>query len=284
MFFRKCLKKNSVVILRRFALGRISGMRIDYYAYHSRMRNINPGIKMLLAVGTLLLTVGADRLILSLFVILTMSGVTLIMGRTPVRVYLHYMSVPLTFMLVSGFMIAAQFSGSAVGEWNLDLSLFFVCFTGESITQSVKVFCKAFAGVSALYMMSFSTPMNEIISVLQKMHMPRLLVELMGLIYRYIFILYDVAERMQVAARARLGDRSFRQSLRTFAAIAGNLFLISLKKANAYYDALLARGYDGKLEFLQEETPVKARQAIGVAVYFIMLCAVIMLSFNSRFM
>lgn len=259
-------------------------MRIDYYAYHSRMRNINPGIKMLLAIGTLLLTVSADRLILSLFVILTMSGVTLIMGRTPVRVYLHYMSVPLTFMLVSGFMIAAQFSGSEVGEWNFDLSLFFVCFTGESIMQSVKVFCKAFAGVSALYMMSFSTPMNEIISVLQKMHMPRLLVELMGLIYRYIFILYDVAERMHIAAKSRLGDKSFIQSLRTFAAIAGNLFLISLKKANAYYDALLARGYDGKLEFLHEETPVKARQAICVAVYFIVLCAVIMLSFNSRFM
>lgn len=258
-------------------------MRIDYYAYNSRMRNINPGIKMLLAVGTLLLTVGADRLILSLFVMLTMSGVTMILGRTPVRVYLHYMSVPIAFMLVSGFMIAAQFSRTAAGEWNINLSLFFICFTKESILQSVRVFCKAFAGVSALYMMSFSTPMNEIISVLQKLHIPRLLIELMGLIYRYIFILYDVAERMQAAAKARLGDRSFIQSLRTFASIAGNLFLISLKKANAYYDALLARGYDGKLEFLHEETPVKAWQAAGVAVYFLILCAVIVLSFNSRF-
>lgn len=253
-------------------------MQIDYYAYHSKMRKINPGIKMLLAAGTLLLTVGADRLILSLFVMLTMSGITLIVGRTPVKVYIHYMSVPVMLMLVSGFMIAAQFSHSAVGEWNIDLSMFFICFTRESIFQSVKVLCKSFAGVSALYMMSFSTPVNEMILVLQKLHIPRLIVELMGLIYRYIFILYDVAERMQVAAKARLGYRSFVQSLRTFAAIAGNLFLISLKKANAYYDALLARGYDGKIEFLHEETPVKARHAVGVAIYFTALCAVIILS------
>jgi len=254
-------------------------MRIDYYAYHSGMRNINPGIKMLLAVGTLMFTVGADRLGLSLFVMFTMSGITLILGKTPVKVYLHYMSVPIIFMLVSGFMIAAQFAGSAAGEWNLDLSFFYICFTEESIRQSVKVFCKAFAGMSALYMISFSTPMNEMIMVLRKLHIPRLLAELMGLIYRYIFILYDVAGGMQTAAKARLGDRNFMQSLRTFAAIAGNLFLISLRKANAYYDALLSRGYDGKLEFLNDETPVKAKQAVGVAVYFLVLCAVIILTY-----
>ncbi len=254
-------------------------MRIDYYAYRSAMRNVSPEIKLLLALGTLLITVSADMLALSLFVIATMSIITVFFARTPLKIYLHYMSVPVMFMLISGFMIAAQVRRTAAGEWNINLSLFFICFTRESIVQSVEVFCKAFAGVSALYMMSFSTPMSEIMTVLQKLHLPRLFVELMALIYRYIFILYDVAERMQTAAGSRLGYRGFMQSLRTFAAIAGNLFFISLKKADAYYDALIARGYDGRLEFLSEDRPVSAVWASVTALYFVVLCMVIFLNF-----
>ena len=115
---------------------------------------------------------------------------------------------------------------------------------------------------------------SELVLVLQRLHLPRLLVELMNLIYRYIFILIDVSEQMQIAAKARLGYHSFRQSCKSFAQIAGNLFLVSLKKANAYYDALLSRGYDGKLEFLSEENPPAGGQLVFTGFYLIVLLAV----------
>ena len=73
---------------------------------------------------------------------------------------------------------------------------------------------------------------------------------------------------MQTAAGARLGYRNLKQGFHTFAGIAGNLFLISLRKANAYYDAMVARGYDGKLEFLTEKYPVKIWQIAGGIAYF----------------
>ena len=123
-------------------------------------------------------------------------------------------------------------------------------------------------------MMSLATPVSELVLVLQRLHLPRLLVELMNLIYRYIFILIDVSEQMQIAAKARLGYHSFRQSCKSFAQIAGNLFLVSLKKANAYYDALLSRGYDGKLEFLSEENPPAGGQLVFTGFYLIVLLAV----------
>lgn len=246
-------------------------MQIDYYAYHSGMRNWNAEVKVLLAVGTLFLTVLLDRITVSLFVVMTMGILTLRAGRIPWRVYLHFMMVPLTFMIFSSAVIAAQLSAQPVGEWNFSLHFFYLCVTERSLFTSVKVLFKAMAGVSALYMMTFSTPVNEVISVLQKMRLPRLLAELMNLIYRYIFILFDVAHQMQTAAKARLGYRNFIQSCRSFAGIAGNLFLISLKKAGIYYDALLARGYDGKLEFLVEEMPVKRKHIIFSILYFILL-------------
>ncbi len=246
-------------------------MKIDFYAYRSGMGHWHPGWKMALALGTLFFTVGADRLPLSLFVTAVMSGLTLFVGKIPWKVYRHYLTVPLTFMIFSGLAIAIEPGRAPSGQWNVNVGICYLCLTGESIVRSLEVFCKALAGICALYMLSFSTPLHEIILVLQKLRVPRLLVELMNLIYRYVFLLYDVAAQMQTAAKARLGDRNFVQSMRTFAGIAGNLFLLSLRKANAYYDALLARGYDGRLEFLSQESSVKAGQVIFTVGYFLCL-------------
>lgn len=246
-------------------------MKIDYYAYQSKMRNWNSGIKVLFAVGTLFLAIFLNRIWVSVFIVLSMGTLTLFVGKTPWKVYRHFMMVPLTFIILSTAVIALQCSKSPVGEWNLSLGIFYLCLTKKSLMLAVQVFFKVVAGISALYMMAFSTPMNELILVLQKLHLPKMLVELMNLIYRYIFILFDVAEQMQTSAKARLGYGNFRQSCKTFAGIAGNLFLISLKKANTYYDALLSRAYDGNLRFLTEEIPIKGWQILGCAGYFAVL-------------
>ena len=47
---------------------------------------------------------------------------------------------------------------------------------------------KALGAVSALYMMTLTTPLSEIIAVLRKAHIPKLIIELMNMIYRYILL------------------------------------------------------------------------------------------------
>ena len=170
---------------------------------------------------------------------------------------------------MSGAAIAVEFGRSPVGDWNLHIFFFYLCFYRSSLLLAGAVFLKAMAGISALYMLSLSTPVNQLVLVLQKLHLPSLLVELMNLIYRYIFILIDAADQMQTAAKARFGYVTFRQSCRSFALVAGNLFLVSLKKAGTYYDALLSRGYEGRLEFLTEETAPAPGQLVFTGVYLL---------------
>lgn len=246
-------------------------MQIDYYAYRSGMKNVNAGMKVFLTLVTLFLVILFNQIPVSLFVIISMGLLTLVIGRTPWKIYWHLMTVPLTFMILSGAAIAVQLTKTPIGSWYLSLHFFCLCVTRESLFTAIGVFFKAMAGMSVLYMMALSTPMNEFILVLQKIHLPRLLAELMNLIYRYIFILFEVAGQMQTAAKARLGYHGFVRSMKTFAGVAGNLFLISLKKAGAYYDALLARGYDGKMEFLTEDKPVKGWQLALCMLYFGMM-------------
>lgn len=243
-------------------------MQIDYYAYRSGMRGWNAAFKVFVALGTLCLVISLNCMIASLFVAVTMGALTLFVGKIPHKVYFRYMLVPLTFMVLSCVVIAVSFGRSPVGEWNVSLHFFYLYLTKESLYLAAGVFLKALAGMSALYMLSFSTPVNEIILVLQKVHLPKLFTELMNLIYRYIFILFDAASQMRTAAKARLGYRNFAQSCKSFAAIGGSLFVVSLKKANAYYDALLARNYQGRLEFLTEEKPIRVWQVVCSIFYF----------------
>ena len=68
--------------------------------------------------------------------------------------------------------------------------------------------------------------------------MPRLLIELMMLIYRFVFILLHTASAIMTAQEARLGNRDYRTQLRAFGKMLTALFFISLRKANALYDAM----------------------------------------------
>lgn len=246
-------------------------MQIDYYAYRSGLRQWNAGVKAVLAVGSLLLILGFDNMWAALAGLCMTSGITLLLGKTPWKVYGRLLLLPFAFLIFGCVAIAVEFAGSPAGEWNLNAGFFWICMSGEGLRQAGYVFLKSMAGMSALFMLSLSTPAAELIGVLQKCRLPGVLIELMHLIYRYLFILLDVALQLDTASKARLGDRSFVQSCRSFAMIAGNVFLISLKKGNQYYDALLARGYEGRLAFWTEEALVTRRQRLFVVLYFAVL-------------
>lgn len=264
-----CISGQAFVFVKRG-----ENLSIDYYAYISKMKSWNAGFKVFISAAAIFSAIFLNSIAVSVFIVLTMSALTVFVGKTPIKIYIKLMTIPLTFMILSGATIAAQFSFNAIGDWYIHLGFFYLGATISSITTAVQAFFKAMAGMSALYMMSLSTPLNEFILVLQGLRLPKILAELMNLIYRYIFILFDVAENMQTAAKARLGYEGFFKSCKTFAGIGGNLFLISLIKAGKYYDAMVARGYDGTLEFLTEKHPVKMGQVISAFIYFSIIFAI----------
>jgi cobalt/nickel transport system permease protein len=100
----------------------------------------------------------------------------------------------------------------------------------------------------------------------------------MNMIYRFIFVLMDTQASMQTAARSRLGYQGFKTSCRTFGLIGASLLVVSMKKAGAYYDALIARGYEGQLLFLEEEKSVNGTQILAFIGFFLLIALVIWLT------
>lgn len=252
----------------------VGGYPFDLYAYQSGMRYLNPGFKMMFAFITLLFCIIADNVWVSLAVILSMAYLTVCKGGLKLSLYISSLSIPLTFMVMGSVAIAAGVSKEPVGKYWINLHVIYVFVTADSLREALEILLKALGAVSAMDMMVLSTPASEMIPVLRKLHIPKLFIELMNMIYRFIFILTDVHSKLKNSAESRLGYRDFKTACRSFGGTAGNLLVLSWKKANGYYDALISRCYEGDLLFLQEEKKVTALQITGAFVYYMILTAI----------
>ena len=173
--------------------------------------------------------------------------------------------------LLGGIAIAVDLSLQPTGDFYLNLFFCYLCVTYAGILKAFFLMLKVFGAVSCMFLMTLSTPSHELFSVLHKIHCPSLFTELMHMIYRYIFILLEVQHNMQISAEARLGFCDFRTSCYSFGQIAANLFIVALKKANAYYDAMEARCYDGTLCFLEEKKKLPLPYIIASGTFFLFL-------------
>lgn len=246
-------------------------LSIDYFAYASRLRSWNAAFKVLFSVLTLLLCIVLDSVYVSIAVILSMAVLVVEVGGLSLHDYLSVLTIPLTFLLLSVLAIVVDFSSEPMGRYSACLGFAYVYTTPELLKTGLRLTVKVAASVSALQLMVLTTPSSEIISVLRKAHLPGFFVDLMNLIYRFIFILLDVSAKMRNAAESRLGYRDFKTACYTFGSTASNLLILSLKKAGAYYDAMEARCYDGALLFLEEEKKPDIKIVIPAAAFLLYL-------------
>ena len=230
--------------------------KIDSYAYKSKLRKINPAFKVIFAFLTLLICIIADNIYVSLAIIVSMGFITIFKGGIKFHEYMSLMSIPLVFMILGSIAIAFGVSMSPIGDYNLHLCGFYLYTSDENIMKTIEIVIKAFGAISAMYMMTLSTNISEIISVLRKAHIPKIIIELMSMIYRFIFILIDVQCKI---------------SCYSFGSTASNLLIVSLKKANTYYNAMESRCYNGDMLFLEEEKKVKTIHVVLACIYFSIL-------------
>ncbi len=231
---------------------------IDYYAYASGLKEWNVTYKVLLAISALLLVVAADSVPLSVMTALFMGGVSCILGKVKARDYIRLLFIPAAFILTGGLAILIQFGTGTDSIFSVPVFSSNLYVTRESLYRSLGVSLKAFGAVSCMYLLTLSTPMGEIIGVFRRLHVPNLVLELMHFIYRYIFVLLDINHRQKDAVRSRLGYQDGRTAIRVFGAEMANLLIMSMSRAQDYYDALESRGYDGSCLFWEEQRKLPA--------------------------
>ena len=249
-----------------------SVLSVDYYAYASHMRSWNATFKIIFSMLCLLLCLILNNIYVSIAVILIMGYMTVVIGGLELDHYISMLLIPIVFLLFGSAAIAVGFSWNPVGQYNLNVfGWFYIYCSQASLWKASGLIFKALGAVSALYMMTLTTPLSELIVVLRKAHIPKVIIELMNMIYRYIFIMLDTHSRMKNSAKARLGYVDFKTSCYSFGQVASNLLIVSLKRGTDYYNALESRCYNGDLQFLEEEKPIRKNQVAGAAVVVALL-------------
>ncbi len=244
---------------------------IDYLAYSSKIRHWNPSFKVILSLLTIFLCIGLNNEYVSVVVILAMAYLVIEVGGLALNVYVSVLAIPLSFILVSILAIVVDFSGQPMGGYHLYLGFGYLYTTRAMLKNGIFLILKIIAAISGMQLMILTTPSSEIISVLKKTHLPTAFIDLMNMIYRYIFILLDVSAMMKNSTASRLGYCNFKTSCYSFGCMASNLLVVSLKKAGTYYDAMEARCYDGELIFLEEDKKIEIGLIAMAAVYVLYL-------------
>ncbi|MEO2777923.1 CbiQ family ECF transporter T component, partial [Flavonifractor plautii] len=167
-------------------------MGTDRYAYQSRLRRISPMPKLLLTGSALVLCLLCDSVTVGLVTLLGMWGLVTALGGLSPRVFLRFLCVPMAFLAIGCVTIlinsypqgAPVLLAVPVGErlWGFD---------GAALLRAGRLFCKALGAVGAMYFLALNTPVTDVTMALERMHVPHLLVELMELIYRFIFVLTE---------------------------------------------------------------------------------------------
>lgn len=98
--------------------------------------------------------------------------------------------------------------------------------------------------VFASYLLIATTPMEDLCYALRLLHVPKILVTQFMLTYRYISVLLEEGNRMTQAYLLRApGQKGIH--IKVWGPLLGQLLLRSMDRAEAVYESMLLRGYNG---------------------------------------
>ena len=198
-------------------------------------------------------------------------------GLSPVS-YLRLFLIPLSFLAMNALVLGLSLRETPLELFSLPVGGLYLTAGRETLSAAACMAATALAGVSCLYFLALSTPLSELLLFLKGLHLPALIIELMMLIYRFIFLLLDCAGKISVAQRSRLGNRDFHTSLSSFASLVSCLFIQSVRRSGILYDAMEARCYDGNFSVLRECLPPKPSHLVLIAAFEASACLVLWLA------
>ncbi len=252
-------------------------MLLDRYAYNNRWRLLHPAIKGLLAGFGLVAALVSATPLVPLLVMVVMAGATLLGARIPAAAYLRLLLVPAGFLLVGVASLAVSLGGGDTLLVTLPGIAVPLGLSHGGVRQAGLVLARALGAVTSLYLLALTTPMTEIIALLRRLGVPQLLLELMVLAYRQLATVLHIAREMTVAQQSRLGYATAGNSFRALAVLGANLYLRTHQRSRQLHLALVARGYEEELCWLERKPALPAGQLVLAVATGVLLVAMALL-------
>jgi len=138
-----------------------------------------------------------------------------------------------------------------IEEGQPTLNLGIVALSLPGLERLVVLSAKLASMISLMLVMLATTPLHQTLKAARALWLPRLLVFLMLMTYRYVFLLIDEFARLRIALRVRgFRNRANLHSYRTIGQVAGTLLVRSHERSERVAQAMKSRGFDGEFRTL----------------------------------
>jgi cobalt/nickel transport system permease protein len=248
---------------------------LDDVAQNSTFRHIHPGTKILLGLGSLLICLVSPTPVVPLISGIVLSLVLLIPARVSPLVYGELLLAPAIFTACSILVLLFMLGGGEV-IWRFPVSWINLTITDNAARQSVLILFRVFGCMVSLFFIALTTPMTDLFNIMKRCRIPVELIDLMMIMYRYIFITYEQAREIWQAQIMRLGYSRVKESVRSFSMLCGMLFISSWIAGEDLIRAMDCRCYDGIMPSLDPAEPVQVRSLVPVLLYLAGLTAVLL--------
>jgi len=217
----------------------------DIFTYReNRLTEVDPRAKLVVALAAILLVLISTRPALPLLVA-GAALTTMVALRFPPGVVAARLSIPLGMVFVVFTLRLFTIPGETL--FTLDLAGRALRATRDGLWVGALAALRVFAATSVLVLLGMVAPAHALFRALLWFRVPRSLVEVGLLMYRFIFVLLDIAADMATAQALRLGYRGAARSLRSVGSLAGAVLVKSLDQAARTSEALVLRGYAGTM-------------------------------------
>ena len=127
--------------------------------------------------------------------------------------------------------------------------------------------------LSILYLiwLTSTTKLANLLSGLEQLRMPRMMIMILSFMYRYLFILVDEVMRMKQARDSRSFGGGRLWQIRTIGSMVGTLFIRSYERGERVYAAMVARGFDGQIRTLNRLSFEPADTYFGIAFSLVLV-------------
>lgn len=185
--------------------------------------------------------------------ILALLSFLIILTTTPAG---RWIPMAAYFFLLCGSVLLARLPLKAIllrAAVVLPFSATFACVSLLSGTteRAIGIPVKSFLSALGVLLVVATTPLPQILKALESLGAPRIALLVIQFLYRYLFVIFEQAQHMRLAAKCRGGFGGGHRS--KFKAAAGALAVLfgrSYERAEGIHQAMLARGFDGHLRLL----------------------------------
>jgi cobalt/nickel transport system permease protein len=218
---------------------------LDDYAHSNNLKNVNSSFKVLFALITMIVCLISTSPIIPLVITVLMFILIVFKAKIPFNFYLKFISIPFIFGFMT-FAFMVLFFGT-IDPW-FKINILNITVYKDGFNLGALVFSRIMGGFSCLGFLALTTPMTDLFSILEGFKIPKVVLEIAMLMYRYIFVFLEEATNMYNSQKTRQGYVNLKGSFKSLGILASNLFIRTWMRGEQVYISMESRCYDGSMK------------------------------------